>query len=265
MFYPDNHNLIQRAECKMSSRGLVRQVTQQQNTRNVRARRSYGGRLTGIRKVSVPRSIYSPSMYHFKRSVSTKLSMNSSTGFTSGASDYGIGINFQLDKVSMNGPSVSTTVPSIAELTSLFDLYRIDKVVVKFIWSANSNIAANSGTGAPVLWVCNDHSDSTRPTGPDVIQQKQGAKCIQLGIGAGGTSNVHTHTCYPKVAQAVFQSGTFSGYAENSSKNVFISTQYVAVEHYGVKVRWDPFRTVNADLGDLMIVCDYYISFKGVQ
>ena len=200
-----------------------------------------------------------PKTYSFVRSTSIAFAVNPANGFTGSASDYGIGINYQLSTIVLNGPASTATIPSSAEFIALFDSWRIKKVDLEFYFSANSASTGSANAILPVSWICNDPSDSTRPADAATIQQKEGVKTFQPVAG-----QVTRWTVRPRPASAVYQSGAFSGYSEDIA-NPWLSTAFPAVENYATKIYMQPARTASNDVGTMQIFFKVHFEFKGVQ
>jgi hypothetical protein len=151
-------------------------------------------------------------------------------------------------------------MPNSGEFSALFEYWKIDKVVVKFVMSTTSSSPSTANQYQPLIFVAEDNNDATNPTTVGDVQQKARCRTMQLGNNPlGGV----TYTIHPKPAVATFQSGAFSGYSE--PKDIWLSTQFPETQNYGLKLFWDRPRTSGADIGDLQLVFEYYFSFKGVQ
>lgn len=124
-----------------------------------------------------------------------------------------------------------SALPNYIEFTNLFDQYRINKVVVKFVPSANSdNIGASQII--PNLHSAIDNNDSTAPTALTQLYEYGSYK---------RTRGTQTHT-------RVFTPSCLADISVSSSSpkwKQWIGTQFPAVEHYGLKVGCDQVVTTN--------------------
>jgi len=105
-------------------------------------------------------------------------------------------------------------------LATVFDQYRFQQVEVWFEYSQ-----PNAGVAFPELTTAVDLDDAAVPTGPNMVQDHQGAL---ISAGPGG----HYHKFKPHMAVAVY-SGTFTSFANEPAAWIDIASPNV--QHYGVK------------------------------
>lgn len=147
--------------------------------------------------------------------------------------------NFTLQGVNVycGGTFVTTlTLPSNAELTSLYDQYRIDWVDCQFMFSNNMSNVTSPTTVLPVCYIAKDYDDSN-DAGVTAIQQYATQQTWQLGNQQGRDGIRHVKV-KPNVDINVFQTPLVSGYARG--KPMLIDTGSPAIPHYGVKLALDP-------------------------
>lgn len=217
-------------------------------------------------------SINSPNrVYSFKRTVLVPLTMNPSIGFTGPAPSsgtapvgWGLGINFALSRISISGSTSGAglyNVASSSEFTSLFDNFRIAKVMMKIVW--NQNIATNtsSQTPLPIVQCLYDDDDSTPPVSATELLQRPDMKVHAWG--AGNSALIHNIPVYPHAKMG----GQSVSAQLNSiaSRKQWIDIGYPDTEYYGYKFYWDTLSRYNANIGDLCIYFDIYYDFKGVR
>lgn len=204
--------------------------------------------------------------------------MNGSTGFTTYAAagvntggfnsglasvSPGIGIKFSLQGMSITGNQVSGyNMPAIGDFTGLFDSWRIRKVVLKIMYTANSLV--QPGTPAislPIIQHCPDQDDSIPPALPNELLQRPEMKVVEYG--SGGANLIKYFTIYPQAKLATDPTGVTP--TASASRSTFFDCNESGVENYGFKMWLDSTRLTNSDIGDLIIYADFYLDFKGVR
>lgn len=149
-------------------------------------------------------------------------------------------------------------VASSAEFTTLFDQYRLDRVVVHVSWS---NTALGSGTvnpdsiTAPVLRYLRDYDDNTTPTDTAMRQHSQ---TKQFSVARDQT---YTISLKPAMLTPVYR-GAASADGYLPSWNKFIDCGRADVPHFGLKL----YANVNnADAGSILLRTKYYFTCKAVR
>lgn len=146
-------------------------------------------------------------------------------------------------------------LPNYTELTSMFDRYQIDKVVLNFR-SISKAVAVNTGgsaiLGAVGCYVAVDVDDNGTPTLSE-MQQKQ-------GVCRFTTDDSFSLTLQPRWQSSIYISGVSTGYKPSTG---FIDCAYPDVPHYAVKFYLEP-SSISASSGCVGFTVDacYYISFK---
>lgn len=161
-----------------------------------------------------PQSLLQP-VHYFKRSVWIPAWATVQAG-----ADRFSSLNFRLNQI-----------PNVAELTALYDQYKINGVKVEVIPQFDTNTQA--GTAPNVLtshimsqnWHCIDYDDAVVPTTMDTLLQYQNVK-------RQSCNRIIKRFIKPKFADTIFASGVISGYRP---QNGFIDVTYDNVEHYGMK------------------------------
>jgi len=156
-----------------------------------------------------------------------------------------------------------------SEFTSLFDKYRLDKVVVyiQMINNPDSIIRTNldptssspwqNSNWYPKLWYINDHDDSSTTT-IAAIKERVGVKCCVLK-----PNMVKKITVKPAVAVQVYRTATTTGYGPKWGQ--FIDMANVNVPHYGLKTVIDPLGLDPNGTFSFRYECRYYFTCKDVQ
>lgn len=222
--------------------------------------------------ITSPRTLYS-----FKRTVCAGLKLNASTGFTTYAAtgaaaggfnsglasvSPGIGIQFSLQGMTITGnQSSGYNMPNAAEFTALFDSWRISKIVLKIMYSANINTTSNPTLCLPIVQHCPDQDDATPPALPNELLQRPEMKVVEYG--AGSQNLIKYFTIYPQAKLATDPTGVTA--TTSAPRSVFFDCSESGVINYGFKMWYDAPRLTAQDLGDLMIYADFYFDFKGVR
>lgn len=180
------------------------------------------------------RKVLSNKIHQFTRSQYYSGAVSGSTSFDT----FG-GIYFRLQDM-----------PNVSEFTNLFDMYRIDKVTIKFMPRANS-AEAGTNQGLVKLFTVIDKDDITTPTSIAELLQYETCKVTPM-------SRVVTRTFKPLFAREAFQGGVTSAYTPGSG---WIDCSNPLVQHYGIK--WGMQQLpAGAQTCDLHI--KYHLSFKNV-
>lgn len=181
-----------------------------------RSRRFTRRRSTRRRSLRIKRSIRAHGrVMTFKRMSSS----NDVVMSTDSLGNYSVGVQFTL-----------ADLPNYTEFTSLFQSYRIKKVVVRYIPLNGSSgvsgtggaLSLNTGLCATVI----DYNDASTAT-LAALQEFRTCKIWNM-------YRQHSRTIYPKVANEVYISGVSTGYSDGS--NPWCSTNSASIPHYGFKV-----------------------------
>lgn len=198
--------------------------------------------------------------YGFKTATAGQLTPSAGSG-------YGFGMAFQFTLANVytwhdaSGTSATWPLPNISEFSALFDSYRLRKVQLRMMW--NQNVSQSSaGFVVPFYNICNDDDDANPPLGPLELVQRAG--CRVIAPGAGGTSQVHIQTIYPKANMSAASSS--GGTVQMTQvRNAWYDTNDLTTNFYGCKMRWDAMSGANLSLGSLIIYVDYFIECKGFK
>lgn len=149
------------------------------------------------------------------------------------SNQFGISANFQL-----------SSLPDYAELTNLFDTYRLDKIELHINYLNNTSTAGAfvgpatatlvSGTQIPTIIMAPDKDDSNIPANIGVLQEYGSAVVKRM-------DKPIVFTVYPRVAKPAFQAGVFTGYTQGGP--TWVDAASPAVEHYGFKAWVSEFPT----------------------
>lgn len=148
-------------------------------------------------------------------------------------------------------------VPNSAEFTALFDAYRINKVVVKFM-PTGTQVLVNSASNpeeAPICHAVIDYNDANAPTSADELRQYANVRTFPI-------NKPQTFVFRPRTATPVYRDGLSAAYLQNSPR-LFIDCSYADVPHYGMKVWVQGGNTVQVYRTRIEVI--YYFSFKNTK
>lgn len=210
--------------------GVKRTRSQARIGRRKRFKRSNVGR---------PRQLLhrGPSAYHFKRSFQSSLIALNASGANT------IGYSFALNQL-----------PNYTEFTSLFDLYRLNYVVMKFVpnWTGNDNNPVTTAWSAPNFHSVIDHDDSTNPTSIDYMLQYPSHQMTQ-------GHKIHIRKFRPSVLAQMYTGATDSTCPKYKQ---WLNCADASTPHYGLKVYID---APNTTCGAYRVFVTVYLSCKGVR
>lgn len=152
-------------------------------------------------------------------------------------------------------------LPNVAEYTSLFDQYKIQKVVLKIVPKTLMTQGASTGNAGPTGYgqvvTAIDYDDAATPSSKDELLEYGSAKYTQA-------SRVHTRTIRPKVLNAVWVNSISTGYAPRAAP--FIDNANNNVPHYGIKMWIDAPSTVGAaSSASYDVYATYYFLCKNTR
>lgn len=145
-------------------------------------------------------------------------------------------------------------LPSGSEFTNLFQAYKINGVRLDFVPTANSADVGSATMHLPIMHYVYDFDDTAPPTSYtevfqyDTVKSRRCDKPWSLFIK-------------PKVLTEAFQQGVTQAYGY--SRNMWLSTAYPSVEHYGVKYYLESPVIQSNTL--IKVYATYYLSMKSVK
>jgi hypothetical protein len=158
---------------------------------------------------------------------------------------------------------------NIAEVTPLFEEYRINWVQTDFLFAGAQSYMAEAyfATMPFRLLTCVDHDDDTAPTnnltGWKSLLERHGAR-VDI-VGARGSSKFSVRL-QPKVLSEIYRSATTTAYSP--IKAPFIDAEKLDVPHYGLKYCVMVPKSGSGAAGFPMrfdIVHTYNITFRGIH
>lgn len=201
-----------------------------------RTKADYGGAMIsryGNRRRSWKGLYMGPRIHRFTRMNETTFTLTAGGGFSDGvATNQSLQMEFSLNAVQYYLGGAVSTAQSLnpAELTTLFDQYRIDAIEIKIMATGDPNTFTATGT-LPRFYICNDYDDAGALGSLAQVQQQQGVKIFQ----PGAIDKSYTHWVRPKLLTQTYRTAVTTGYAPAQSA-VWVDCTQSDVPHYGVKI-----------------------------
>lgn len=146
-------------------------------------------------------------------------------------------------------------LPNATEFTNLFDMYRINKIVVRFVPSQNSSDVAPAGSSfIPNFHTVLDYNDATAPASLNEMYQYQNWR---MSRGTG----IHRRVFTP--ASIDYVNATAGANAGNPTWKQWISTSSPTIEHYALKYGVEAAAGVNEIVWTPYVTM--YLSCKSVK
>lgn len=175
--------------------------------------------------------------HHFKRTFTLGTVSASAAGPVFGATTFNL-----------------AQLPNSTEFTNLFDMYRINKVVIKFVPNHNSSDLATANQNIPNFHSILDYTDATAPASLSSMYEYANWKMSR------GTS-IHKRVFTP--ASLDFVNATAGANAGNPTWKQWISTTAPTIEHYAIKYALEQ-AVINAAVEFVPYVTMYF-SCKSVK
>lgn len=152
-------------------------------------------------------------------------------------------------------PFSLSSLPNYTEFVNLYESYKISRIKVKFIFSANSNNVSTAATTVclPNIYAVVDNNDSTALTNITDYLQYRYCKIRRLD----SPTSLYLKPSFDVAAY----SGVFTSYAQ---KTGWVDTDSPSVLHYGIKFAIDPV-TYSAGtnvIGRVQAIVTYYLQMK---
>lgn len=204
-------------------RALVRKVTAEPARFRKRAKVVPVSRR--IRSMGTPGGVH-----QFRRVVSGNYNITSAGINLGGSIAQGFAVSFNLQGPVLGnsvGGSVVLPIPQYAELAALFDMVKLEKVIIRFRSKNDSAPVATNGNQALEIATAYDFNDVTSPSVITDIQQYSSFKSDIIEPGG----KEHNRALKPQWLQLVGYTALLSGYA---SKTGYVKSDY-DIPHYGMK------------------------------
>ena len=158
-------------------------------------------------------------------------------------------------------------LPNYSEFTALFDMYRINKIEITWIYDHNSGdvatsagVAANANMGVPNIVIVTDYDDASALSVINDYLQYEPCRICRLDKPV-------RHTLRPHTAVAVYN-GAFSGYGNDRAR--WIDCDSSAAEHYGCKWAVDATMcniagSAAVRIGTLNVYYKFFVDFRSTK
>lgn len=152
-------------------------------------------------------------------------------------------------------PITFSQLPDVTDFTNLYDGYRINKIVLKFMPTINQNFIGNTGYELTQFHSVIDPNEASVPSTADELYQYRTHRMTR-------SSQTHTRVYTPAI---LLESQNSSNQAEPAGIKwkQWLSTNYIDINHYGAKIWADP--TANA--GDVVwkVYATMYFSCRFIK
>lgn len=140
-----------------------------------------------------------------------------------------------------------------ADITQLYDRYKITGVKVKFIPLFNFSSTVNTGY-LPELMTCIDYDDSALPTESTLRQRNIRIKRLDKPVSV---------FIKPKLAGMVYQGTSTAGYSIDSAR--YLNCAYPDIQHFGLKFIIKNMDLRTAYVNSVNVETTYYLAMKDPQ
>jgi len=237
-------------------------VTRNSKYRSRRRGRRYRGLTTPSRSLSTHAFV--------RRAAPIILTINPSSGITQfnltnvTTPAYGFAMYFCLDavQVQIGTNTISQGVITFTDLTTLYDMYKIDQVALDLYYESNDAFVSSvSQHPLPLLQTAIDFDDTTAPTTNNELTQYSSFKLDAFG----DKSKTHfRHVIRPKVQTTTVTTSVGGTAGIVSKPSMFIDTATPDVAHTGFKGLFN-FGNNGSVATHVTIMATYYISMKSVK
>lgn len=153
-----------------------------------------------------------------------------------------------------------TDVFGNTEFTSLFEYYRLNCVVLRFIPDFNlftqSTGGSSLGQAVPQLHVAWDYSNGTNADVTELVQYES-YKTMRF-------NRTYTFKVYPRTSTEIYQSAASTSYGLGR-KNMWLHADNPSIPHYGFKFAVDNYNQSGGQAVNFKIRPFYYFSLKHVK
>jgi len=200
-------------------------------------------------------------IHNFKRSIQFNCPYIPNTGFQwATTSAFGFSLATSLSQIGKAGGGANTTAAfsGSAELTALFDQYRIMGMTITMFFTANSSessTAAGLTQSLPCILYAEDNSDITVPASANSLCEYANLKSFQFG---GGVNKLII-----KIKPRALM--TSNNGNQVTSANQWFTTNNATQEFYGIKFYSPQSGTAATATGNLIVIIDQYMQFRDIQ
>lgn len=195
----------------------------------------------------------------FTRTSVDTVSISPATGFNA-TGNFDAEYTFSLSQtLRYLAGAISSTISNTGsgDFTPLYDEWRIDAVELAFMFGANSFVPGSLVTPMlPIMNIVYDPTDSSAISLSSILQYQE-LHTVQLG-NQQQSSNGYTLRCKP-LPRII--AGTTTTYLVPTNTQ-WCNIDSPSVEHFGVKMVYDPAGSSAGTIGSLTIYVKYFYSFR---
>lgn len=253
---------------KQRQQQFSRSSRRQRDRQAPSGRRPRGGIPGVIQDIARPMQMREPQI-SFVRAINIPISLNPSTGWNS-TGNFDLALAFTLSNVNVYaGGSIlaANSVPGSSEITSLFEWWRLDFVEIQMFLNANNvdMTTTAASVSLPIINIAFDPNDVSASSLSSILQYDS-LRTIQLGNVR--TAEGYTFKCQPRIlplAQLATSTATPQPIKPNPQP-MWISTDAPNVNHFGVKMQYDPgFATTNALTSNVIMYVRLHYSAQATK
>jgi len=202
-------------------------------------------------------------VHEFKRSLTFNCPYVPNTGFQWATTNaFGFALSTSLSQLGKYGGGAPTypTYSGNAELSALFDAYRIKNLRVTMFFTANSSEASTTAgltQSLPVILYAVDHTDVTVPGAATTLCEYANMKQFQFG---GGTNKLVINV---KPRALITGSGNNGSIQTNVGEWFPVSGN--TQEFFGLKFYSPQSGTAATATGNLVVIIEQTMEFKDIQ
>lgn len=204
---------------------------------------------------TVPRA---PSLVHsFRRAWNVNIYYNASTGWFAAGQDMTFSFSLSVSDLRISGTTVlGPNLPAYAEITDLFDDYRIKKVTLRFDWSQDGYPGSSPTLMAPLIYYVQDFNDASTTNLTNLLQYPE---VKNHSFYSGGYKPLIVEL-RPRPLMDIASTGITTAYGPTLAAP-WIRTSEPGVPHYGFKLAANNFGVAtNATVGNVSLTA--YIDFE---
>lgn len=149
-----------------------------------------------------------------------------------------------------------TDLPSVAEITALYDFYSIDRVDVEWRLGLVPKDITTLLANYPIITFAPDYDDSTAPgSRNEVFEYGKNARVEQFSA----TRPVIRTTVVPRISNTVYKTGVTSAYSLAPVSTLVDATNADA-PHYGLKWWTEYYNSTQNTGGSILVYLKYHVT-----
>lgn len=202
---------------------------------------------------------------YIRRSAPILLTLNNAYGISgvngSATNGFGVAFGFCMDKIIVKvGASAAVNGATLwTDLTTLYDMYRIDRICLDMYWTDNNSSNANT-VPLPLFQIATDYDDLVPPASNYELVPYSNMRILQFGL-----PQHKKHVLYPKISESVNTVSSLGTAGVTLRKAGYINSETPDVVHTGVKMFFDSASTSNVVDGYIQLYVTYHLTMKLVK